>query len=104
MDQVSYFYDDKFDGKYDFSEKVSADDRKNIIKLFLDSYNYEDDKQTWFDKIKVICDNTGFASNNKDYKANPENYKGNISDVSNVIRVALTGRQMSPDMYEFIKN
>ena len=103
MDQISYFYDDKFDGKYDFSEKVSLEDRKNIIKLFLDSYNYEDDKQTWFDKIKEICDKTGFASNNKDYKANPENYKGNISDVSNVIRVALTGRQMSPDMYEIMQ-
>ena len=90
-------------GKFDFSEKITVEDRKNIIKLFLDRYNYEDDKQTWFDKIKVICDNTGFASNNKDYKANPENYKGNISDVSNVIRVALTGRQMSPDMYEIMQ-
>lgn len=102
-DQISYFYDDKFDGKYDFSEKVSSEDRKEIVKLFLETYNYEDDKQTWFDKIKVICDKTGYAGNNKDYKANPENYKGNVSDVSNVIRVALTGRQMSPDMYEIMQ-
>ena len=102
-DQISYFFDDKFDGKYDFSEKVSEADRKEIVKLFLETYSYEDDKQTWFDKIKAICDKTGFASNNKDYKANPENYKGNVSDVSNVIRAALTGRQMSPDMYEIMQ-
>lgn len=102
-DQVSYFYDDKFDGKYDFSEKINESDRKEIVKLFLETYNYDDDKQTWFEKIKAICDKTGFASNNKDYKANPENYKGNVSDVSNVIRVALTGRQMSPDMYEIMQ-
>ena len=53
--------------------------------------------------IKELCDELGYASNMKDYKENPEKYKGNVSDVSNVIRVALTGRQMSPDMYEIMQ-
>ena len=101
--QISYFYEDKFDHQYDFAEKISVEDRKAILNAYLETYAYEDEKQAWFDKIKAICDNLGFASNNKDYKANPEQYKGNISDVSNVIRVALTGRQMSPDMYEIMQ-
>ena len=101
--QISYFYEDKFDHQYDFAEKISVEDRKAILNAYLETYVYEDEKQAWFDKIKTICDNLGFASNNKDYKANPDQYKGNISDVSNVIRVALTGRQMSPYMYEIMQ-
>lgn len=101
--QIAYFFDDKFDGIYDYSEKISEEDRRLIINKFLETYNFSDEKQTWFDKIKAICDELGFASNNKDYKENPDKYKGNISDVSNVIRVALTGRQMSPDMYEIMQ-
>lgn len=102
-DQISYFYDNMFDNKYDYPANISPDDRKLIIKEYLNTYNFDDDKETWFNKIKEICDKNGFASNNKDYKENPDKYKGNVSDVSNVIRVALTGRQMSPDMYEIMK-
>lgn len=102
-EQVSFFYDELFDNKYDYAENISSEDRKKIIKEYIETYNFEDDKQTWFEKIKVLCDKNGFASNNKEYKENPDKYKGNISDVSNVIRVALTGRQMSPDMYEIMQ-
>jgi len=102
-DQVSYFYPEIFDNKYEWPENISEEDRKAIIDEYLATYDYNDDKQAWFDKIKAICDKLGFASNNKDYKENPEKYKGNVSDVSNVIRVALTGRQMSPDMYEIMQ-
>ena len=102
-DQVSYFYPEIFDNKYEWPENISEEDRKAIIAEYLATYDYSDDKQAWFEKIKAICDKLGFASNNKDYKENPENYKGNVSDVSNVIRVALTGRQMSPDMYEIMQ-
>jgi len=102
-EQVSFFYDELFDNKYDYAENISIEDRKAIIKEYIETYNFEDDKQAWFEKIKIICDKLGFASNNKDYKENPDKYKGNISDVSNVIRVALTGRQMSPDMYEIMQ-
>lgn len=102
-DQVSYFYPEIFDNKYEWPENISEEDRNAIINEYLTTYDYNDDKQAWFEKIKAICDKLGFASNNKDYKENPEKYKGNVSDVSNVIRVALTGRQMSPDMYEIMQ-
>lgn len=102
-EQISYFYPEIFDNKYEWPENISKEDRKAIINEYLATYSYNDDKQTWFDKIKAICDKLGFASNNKEYKDNPDKYKGNVSDVSNVIRVALTGRQMSPDMYEIMQ-
>lgn len=102
-EQISYFYPEIFDNKYEWPENISKEDRKAIINEYLATYSYNDDKQTWFEKIKEICDKLGFASNNKEYKENPDKYKGNVSDVSNVIRVALTGRQMSPDMYEIMQ-
>ena len=73
-------------------------------ELYLNKYYNElDDKDTWFNKIKELCDELGFASNMKEYKENPDNYKGNIADVSTVIRVALTSSSMTPDLYELMK-
>ena len=55
------------------------------------------------DLIKEMCPKFGFASETKEYKANPENFKGHVGDVSTVIRVALTGRKNTPDLYEILK-
>ena len=66
-------------------------------------YNEEDEKQVWFDKIKAICEPLGFTSDMKAYRKNPENYKGSVATVSGVIRVAITKKQMSPDLYEICK-
>jgi glutamyl-tRNA synthetase len=66
-------------------------------------YNELDDKDTWFNKIKELCDELGYASNMKDYKENPDNYRGSVADVSTVIRVSLTSSSMTPDLYEIMK-
>ena len=66
-------------------------------------YDEKDDKETWFNKVKELCDELGYASNIKDYKKNPENYKGNVADVSTVIRVAITSKSNTPDLYELMK-
>ena len=63
-----------------------------------------DDKDTWFNKVKTMCDELGYASNIKDYKKNPENYKGSVADVSTVIRVAVTTKSNTPDLYEILKH
>ena len=66
-------------------------------------YSANDDKQVWFNKIKEIAPELNFASETKEYKANPDAYKGHVGDVSTVIRVAVTGKRSSPDMYEVMQ-
>ena len=102
---IWYMYDELFNEvTYDFGKITDKEEIKNILELYLNKYYNElDDKDTWFNKIKELCDELGYASNMKDYKENPDNYKGNIADVSTVIRVALTSSSMTPDLYELMK-
>ena len=98
-------YDELFNNfEYDFGTITDKDEIKKILELYLNKYyNESDDKETWFNKIKELCDELGYASNMKDYKENPDNYKGSVADVSTVIRVALTSSSMTPDLYEIMK-
>ena len=66
-------------------------------------FDENDDKQTWFDKIKALSVELGYAGEVKEFKANPDMYKGHVGDVSTVLRVALTTRTNTPDMYEIMK-
>ena len=102
---IWYMYDELFNEvTYDFQKITDKEEIKNILELYLNKYYNElDDKDTWFNKIKELCDELGYASNMKDYKENPDNYKGNIADVSTVIRVSLTSSSMTPDLYELMK-
>ncbi len=86
-------------GDFDFAENVSKEDVINILSTYAEIYDENDDKQTWFDKIKGMCEGLGFSADMKVYKKNPEAFKGSVADVSGVIRVAITGRRMSPDLY-----
>ena len=77
---------------------------KEILNSYLNKYfDIKDDKQTWFDKMKDLAEERGYAREVKEYKANPENYKGHVGDISTVIRVALTGRHNTPDLYEIMQ-
>ena len=102
---IWYMYDELFTNvTYDFQKINNQEEIKNILELYINKYYNElDDKDTWFNKIKKLCDELGYASNMKDYKENPDKYKGNIADVSTVIRVALTSSSMTPDLYELMK-
>ena len=62
-----------------------------------------DDKQTWFNKIKELAGEFGYAKEVKEFKANPEKYEGHVGDVSTVLRIALTSRTNTPDMYEIMQ-
>ena len=66
-------------------------------------FNIQDDKQTWFDKMKDLSEELGYAREVKQYKQDPESYKGHVGDISTVIRVSLTGRQNTPDLYEIMQ-
>ena len=104
---IWYMYDELFDNNdknYEWQNITNKDEIKNILTLYINKYYDEkDDKDTWFNKMKFLCDELGYASNVKDYKNNPENYKGSIVDISMVIRVALTTKSTTPDLYEIMK-
>ena len=101
---VWYMYDELFtDVNYQYQTITDKKEIKNILELYLNKYYNElDDKDTWFNKLKELSDELGYASNMKDYKENPDNYKGSVADIATVIRVSLTSSYMTPDLYEIM--
>ena len=97
----------ELDGKtlldYDFDEKLSKKDCSEILKAYAKVYDENDDKQEWFDKIKNICEPFGFCGDMKTFRKNPEDFKGSVADVSGIIRVAITLKRNSPDLYFLCK-
>ena len=99
-----YMYDELFNNlNYEWQNITDKNEIKEILNLYISKYDANDDKDTWFNKMKEVCDALGYASDMKAYKENPDNYKGNIADVSNVLRVSLTTKSMTPDLYEIMK-
>lgn len=101
--EISYFF--KLD-KEIIEEKLSIFDSelvKNVLNSFKETYSENDDNQTWFEKIKVISEKLGYATNLKDYKENPANYNGTVSDIATILRIAITGRERSPDLCSIMK-
>ncbi len=98
-DNIIYMY--KKPEEYDF-DKISREDAKKVINEYLKVYNENDDKDTWFNKIKDTAEKCGYAREVKEYKQNPEKWPGHVGDVSTVLRVAITGRRNTPDLYEII--
>lgn len=96
---ISYFFDDMFVIEDDIPTEVSDDDAKEILKKYLESYDHSDDQSQWFDKIRNIAVELGYAAKPKDYNKNPDDYKGHVGHVSTVIRIALMGRAQSPDVW-----
>lgn len=98
-DYVSYFFDEIYEKNYEMPENITKDMAKEILEAYLKEYNPADDKQQWFDRIKALCEPLGYTPNVKEYKKNPEAFKGHVGDVSTVIRLAVTGRKNTPDLY-----
>ena len=100
-------FDDKFEAnkaEYEFQKITDKEEIKTILNEYIEKhYNPADDKQTWFDKMKDLAENLGYAREVKEYKANPESYKGHVGDISTVLRVALTKRANTPDLYEIMQ-
>jgi len=97
---IRYFYDDYFKIEDEYPENVTDSDAKAILDAYLKSYAHSDDQSQWFDKIREIATSLGYAAKPKDYKKNPDKYKGHVGDVSTVIRIAVMGRAQSPDIWE----
>ena len=98
MEFISYFYDQSFKIVDEVPAEAEADKVK-ILGEYLSSYNHADTQEEWFNKIREIATNLGYAAKPKDYKKNPDDYKGHVGHVSTVIRLALVGRAQSPDVW-----
>ncbi len=97
-DYVKYFYDELFDEEPQLPENINNDDAIKILEAYEKVYDENDDKDTWFQKLKDICEPLGFTPNVKEYKKNPDAYKGHVGDVSTVVRLAVTSRRNTPDL------
>lgn len=106
-ENIIYMYDEEFLNKpqqYEFQKINDKQEINKIITTYIEKYfNIEDDKETWFNKIKDLSEECGYARETKEYKQNPDAYKGHVGDISTVIRICLTGRANTPDMYEIMK-
>lgn len=96
---AEYFYDELYTPAYICPDNIEPEDAKNILKAYLKVYDNNDEKEQWFEKIRMLCEPFGFTPNVKEYKANPHAYKGHVGDVSTVIRLAVTSRTNTPDLY-----
>ena len=99
-------YDELFNSaelNYEFKNITDKEEINKILDLYMEKYyDPKDDNSVWFGKMKELCDELGYASDMKAYKKNPEAFKGNVADVSMVIRVALTSKSMTPDLHEIM--
>lgn len=97
-DYMAYFYDELYN-----EAQPEAPVDPQIINEYIKIFDIADDKDTWFSKIRDMSEKLGYAGDMKAYKAEPEKYKGNVGDVSTVIRIAVTGRSNTPDLYDIMQ-
>ncbi|MDO4482105.1 MAG: glutamate--tRNA ligase [Bacillota bacterium] len=100
FDFISFFFDDYFKYEDEVPENVPVEDYADIINSYLETYNHSDSQEEWFGKVREMGTEKGYAAKPKDFKKNPDQYKGHVGHVSTVIRIALTGRANSPDIWE----
>ena len=103
--QIWYMYDELFKpDNYEWQKITNKEEIKNVLSTYLNEfYSEKDDKDTWFNNMKKAAIKCGYAGEMKEYKENPDNYKGSIADFSTVIRVSITSKCNTPDLYEIMK-
>lgn len=98
-DYISYMFDETFEPNYELSGNADSALAAEVLKKYKDVVNLDDDKDAWFSRIKDLCSEVGCTPNVKEFKANPDAFRGHVGDVSTIIRVALTGRVNTPDLF-----
>ncbi|HZK02615.1 MAG TPA: glutamate--tRNA ligase [Anaerovoracaceae bacterium] len=100
FDFISYFFDEYFTIEDSYPKETDNTDISAILETYKSGYDHNDDKSQWFNKIREIAKKLGYAAKPRDFKKNPELFKGHVGHVSTVIRIALMGRSSSPDLWE----
>ena len=88
---------------YEFDETRPKEDIIELLDAYLEGYEFDTDAEKWFEDVKVIAGAKNYCANKKEYKANPEAYKGMIADACGMLRVAVTGHKNTPDLYSIIQ-
>jgi glutamyl-tRNA synthetase len=101
-DYISYFFPQYYKKDYTLPENIAKEDAAKIVEEYANIFSLADDKEMWFNRIKEMCAPLGFTPNVKEYKKNPDGFKGHVGDVSTVIRIALTSRKNTPDLYSIM--
>ncbi len=96
---MGFFYESFFDKDASFPEGFAPETVKAALEGFLKTYDPADDATAWFDKVKALAESLGFTSNMKLYKQDPTAWPGSVADISTFLRLALTGKTNSPDLY-----
>ena len=95
---------DKWEKDYAFQIISDKEEIKKILTVYMEKcYNENDSKEEWFDHMKDLASEFGYAKEVKEYKENPDNYKGHIGDISLVLRIVLTTKSMTPDLYDIMR-
>lgn len=104
-DLYNYFFNEIFDKKalLNFDTKVDIETIKEFLVKYSNSYKEESTNEAWFAHVKEVAGACGFATDNKAYKANPEAFKGNVADACAIIRVAMTGRNQTPTLFNIMQ-
>lgn len=104
-----YFFDNKFEEdtkegyNFEYSDKITKETVKQVLAKYLEIYNHNDDKDEWFNKVKLTADSLGFCTDMKEYKSNPEKYIGSVADVAGIIRLSITNRKNTPDIHAIMQ-
>lgn len=101
FEMIGYFFD-LGDQQEKDAFKLDQETVNTVLNEYLSLYDHADDNSAWFNKLKEIADKHGFAADMKAYKANPENFKGNVSDIAEIVRIAVTGRANTPDLWSIV--
>ncbi len=95
---IAYFFPTLYENALELPDTIAPADAAAVLQAYSKAYDAGEDKQAWFDTVKRICPELGFCPDVKEYKKNPDGYKGHVGDVSTVIRIAITGRRNTPDL------
>lgn len=102
-DYFSYFFETLYKPDLTLPDNISRGDAKLFLEKYQAAYDPSDDRTAWFEKIKSIAPTLGFAEETREYRANPDKYKGHAGDLSTVLRTAVTGRRNTPDLCEIMR-
>ena len=94
----AFMWNEYYIPDFEIPENINLEDAKRFLNEYKTVYNPEDDRVEWFNRIKEIAPKIGFAAETKEYKANPESFKGSAGDLSTILRIAVTGRRNTPDL------
>ena len=101
VEMIAYFFDATFAPVYEY--KFEKDVVKTVLEGFKKIYDYADDCSAWFEKVKTVATENGFATDMKAYKADPTAFPGNVSDVAEMLRIATTGLSNTPDLWTIMQ-